>query len=90
MISIIIPVYNSEKTIGCVVEKTISAIENYYKYEIILINDGSIDNSSQVCKNIVDKNSSIRLINLSKNFEISLKSNWPSESNRTIHWCSEA
>ena len=68
MISIIIPVYNSEKTIGCVVEKTISAIENYYKYEIILINDGSIDNSSQVCKNIVDKNSSIRLINLSKNF----------------------
>jgi glycosyltransferase involved in cell wall biosynthesis len=68
MISIIIPVYNSEKTIGCVVERIISVIENYYKYEIILINDGSIDNSSQVCKNIVDKNSSIRLINLSKNF----------------------
>ncbi len=48
MISIIIPVYNSEKTIG----KTIEALlkQNYSKknYEIIIVDDGSTDNTHSV------------------------------------------
>lgn len=46
-ISIIIPVYNSEKTL----EKCLKSIlcNNSKLFELILINDGSMDNSEEVC-----------------------------------------
>lgn len=46
-ISIIIPVYNAEKYL----EKTIDSIINqkYENYDVILINDGSKDNSPTIC-----------------------------------------
>jgi len=50
MISIIIPAYNSEKTIGdCL--KVLSS-QNYpkNKYEVIVVDDGSIDNTKNIVK----------------------------------------
>src|SRR5574343_98984 len=46
--SVIIPAYNSEKTI----EKTIQSVldQNYSDIEIIVVNDGSIDNTESVVK----------------------------------------
>lgn len=70
-LSIIIPVYNSSKTIKEVIleiEKTISENENIKGYEIILANDGSRDNSVDICKEISKKNSNVKFLNLSKNF----------------------
>lgn len=45
--SIIVPVYNAEKSI----EKCILSVINqsYRNYELILVNDGSIDNSGDIC-----------------------------------------
>lgn len=45
-VSIIVPVYNTEKYI----EKCIKSLlnQNYYNYEIVIINDGSTDNSENV------------------------------------------
>lgn len=53
-ISFIIPIYNSEKTIEDCIE---SIIKNKKKYdiEIVLINDGSTDNSENVCKKYLEK-----------------------------------
>ena len=47
-ISIITPFYNSEKYI----EKCISSVTNqsFSDFELILINDGSIDNSEKIVK----------------------------------------
>ena len=47
-ISIIIPVYNTEKY----VEKSINSILNqsYKNIELIIINDGSTDNSEKIIK----------------------------------------
>lgn len=47
-VSIILPVYNSEKTI----ETTIRSINNqsYKNIELIIINDGSTDESDKICK----------------------------------------
>lgn len=46
MVSIVVPVYNAEKTLRVCLN---SIIENTYKdYEIILINDGSQDNSPKI------------------------------------------
>ncbi|THD66784.1 glycosyltransferase [Robertkochia marina] len=60
LISIIIPVYNSEKEL----EKCITSVINqtYKNIEIILINDGSTDNSLTICKQFSDKDKRIVLL----------------------------
>lgn len=57
-ISIIIPVYNSEKTI----ERCLDSIINqpYQDYEIIIINDGSKDNSEKIILEYKKNNSKIK------------------------------
>ena len=70
-LSIVIPVYNSEKTIGKVVneiEIAVSKLNSKYELEIILVNDYSKDNSLEVCKNICKHKSFVKLISFSKNF----------------------
>lgn len=53
MISIIIPIYNA----GGVVSNCIKSIleQSYTDYEVILVDDGSTDNSGEVCQSIVKK-----------------------------------
>ena len=48
-ISFIIPIYNSEKTIEDCIESIIKNKKNY-DIEIVLINDGSTDNSENICQ----------------------------------------
>lgn len=55
-LSLIIPVYNEEKHI----ENTVSTVENYFNkkkfdYEILLVDDGSKDNSVDVIKKLLKK-----------------------------------
>lgn len=60
LISIIIPVYNVEKHI----EKCVKSLldQTYENIEIILINDGSADNSGAVCNSLAEKDSRIVVI----------------------------
>lgn len=69
-ISVVIPCYNSEKMINIVVDRLINAIEerNDYLYEILLVNDGSSDNTWEVLQELANSNKKIIAINLSKNF----------------------
>jgi len=55
LISIIIPIYNEEKTVKKVLEKLIK-IKFPLKKEIICIDDGSIDNSADIINNFINKN----------------------------------
>lgn len=59
-ISIIVPVYNAEKTI----EKCLSSICNqtFKDLEIIVINDGSTDNSYSLCEDMASADKRIRLV----------------------------
>jgi len=67
-LSIIIPVYNSGEIINTTVIKLEEALRGYISYEVILVNDGSKDNSYIVCKDLAKKFKNIKFINLSKNF----------------------
>lgn len=70
-LSIVIPVYNSEKTIKPTVNRiieTVKMINNVELLEIILVNDSSLDSSLEVCKSICKENQIVKLLNLSKNF----------------------
>lgn len=57
-ISVIVTVYNAEKTI----EKCLNSILNQTNavYEIIIVNDGSKDNSERIIKNIQERNKNIK------------------------------
>lgn len=58
--SVIIPVYNSEKTIAACIESiTHSAFSDY---EIIIVNDGSKDKSGEACKALSEAYSQIKYI----------------------------
>lgn len=56
--SIIIPIYNSEKTIKACVESI--ACSPFSDYEIILVNDGSTDKSGEECKSLAECFSPVR------------------------------
>ena len=47
-ISIIVPVYNVEKYISCCINSILN--QTYKNFELILIDDGSTDNSAKICK----------------------------------------
>lgn len=52
-VSIIVPVYNMEQYLNRCLESIIN--QTYENIEIILINDGSKDNSLEICKNYAKK-----------------------------------
>ncbi|MEN2370535.1 glycosyltransferase family 2 protein [Leuconostoc lactis] len=54
MISIIMPVYNSGKTLGTVIEQLIQQTSN--DFEVVFVDDGSTDNSVEIIKSINLKN----------------------------------
>lgn len=60
MLSIIIPVYNSENTIQFTLDTILS--QSIKNYEIIIINDGSTDNSKSICERYAEKNKNIRVV----------------------------
>lgn len=61
MISVVIPLYNKEEYIQRAIESVLS--QTFQKFEIIVINDGSTDNSTHIVETIPD--SRIHLINQS-------------------------
>ena len=60
MISIVVPVYNAEKyldrSIGSVISQTNS------DWELILVNDGSLDNSGEICEKYSSKYENIKVL----------------------------
>ena len=67
-LSIVIPVYNSEKNLEILINQLIVSLKkNYDRYEIILVDDESKDKSWNVIKNICLKYDFIRGIQLRNN-----------------------
>jgi dolichol-phosphate mannosyltransferase len=72
LISIVIPVFNNEKSLNALFEeiKKIEEIiiEKSHKIELLFVDDGSIDNSFQELLEIKSKRQSTRIIKLQKNY----------------------
>lgn len=62
-ISIIVPIYNTEKYLDRCISSLIH--QSYKMIEIILVDDGSTDNSSDVCKKYQKRDERIKLISQS-------------------------
>ena len=67
-LSVILPVYNENKRIG----STLNKISQYLdakdvSYELLVVDDGSTDNSVSIVQSFLGKNSGLRLIRLPQN-----------------------
>ena len=58
LISIIVPIYNTD----CYLRQCLDSIINqsYKNFEVLLVNDGSVDDSAMICKEFAEKDSRIR------------------------------
>jgi polyisoprenyl-phosphate glycosyltransferase len=66
-ISIVVPVFNSKENLSELTRQIRDALQNI-AYELILVNDGSVDNSWAVITGIAQNDKNIIAINLRKNF----------------------
>ena len=70
LISIIVPCYNEEKALPHYYNKMKEIMNNmnYVDFEIILVNDGSKDNTLKEMQELARNDARIKFINFSKNF----------------------
>jgi glycosyltransferase involved in cell wall biosynthesis len=59
LISVIMPAYNVEKYIGATIESVLN--QTYQNWELIIINDGSTDDTADVAKKMAEKEPRIKL-----------------------------
>lgn len=78
LVSVIIPIYNAEKHLHNSLNSVIN--QDYKNLEIILVNDGSTDNSVVECQKYIEKDKRIKLIN-QRNLGVS------AARNNGFHYC---
>jgi glycosyltransferase involved in cell wall biosynthesis len=67
--SVVVPVYNSEQTLEPLIQRLQAVLTSLFlHYEIILVNDGSHDNSWNVIEGLVEQYDHIQAVNLMRNF----------------------
>ena len=60
LISIVVPLYNVENYLKECIDSILT--QSYHNLEIILVDDGSTDNSGKICDNYAKKDSRIKVI----------------------------
>lgn len=75
LLSIIVPCYNEEESIMAFYEEFISVYDNSIikynpeiEYELILVNDGSKDNTLKLLKELASNDANVKYISFSRNF----------------------
>lgn len=59
LLSVIIPVYNAEKYMRKCIDSILN--QTFKQIELILVDDGSTDRSSEICDEYVEKDSRVRV-----------------------------
>ncbi len=68
-LSIVIPMFNEAENVEATLNQVEEALTSFQgTYEIIAVNDGSLDNTLEILKKLALKNGKIRVVSYSKNF----------------------
>jgi glycosyltransferase involved in cell wall biosynthesis len=69
MVSIIVPIFNEEDNIGVFYKEATHALEEVdFSFEIIFVNDGSIDSSGQKLKELSGSDKRVKIIEFRRNY----------------------
>jgi glycosyltransferase involved in cell wall biosynthesis len=69
MVSIVVPVFNEEESLPELYRRTVAVMKHLdLAFELIFVDDGSIDRSLDVMLEISEKDNSVKIIQLSRNF----------------------
>jgi len=67
--SVVAPVFNEEETLPHFYERMVAVMDGLSKpFELLLVNDGSRDNSFQIMKELHERDPRVRVIDFSRNF----------------------
>ena len=72
MISVVIPLYNKESTIQATIASVLK--QSFIKFELIIVDDGSTDNSVNLIKDTFNNNDNLRILS-QKNQGVSVARN---------------
>lgn len=67
-VSVVVPAYNEEGNIARLADELTNVLKHYKSYEIIFVNDGSVDKTLDAVKKLRIRNTNIHYISLSRNF----------------------
>ena len=68
-ISIVVPVYNEEENVPILYDRLKEVLEKIpYDYEIIFVDDGSIDRTREILEEIASKDKKVKVIEFARNF----------------------
>jgi dolichol-phosphate mannosyltransferase len=87
MLSIVIPIFNEESNIPRLYERILRASKSWNEeFEIILVDDGSIDNSLLLLRNLQKSDSRFKYISFSRNFghQIAVSAGLQSSSGKAV------
>jgi len=86
-LSVVIPVYNEEKNLVALAERLQAVLEQMQvSYELLFVNDGSIDNSLAILKKLAAESTAVGYISLSRNFghQVAISAGLDSATGNTI------
>lgn len=66
-LTVVIPVYNSEQTIGLLVERLQTCLAGLV-FDVVLVNDGSADGSEVICQQLAERYDNVLFRSLRRNF----------------------
>jgi undecaprenyl-phosphate 4-deoxy-4-formamido-L-arabinose transferase len=67
-LSVVIPVYNGASTIGPLVGRLLAELRASYALEIVLVEDGSGDDSAAACRALAEQHPEVVFVGLARNF----------------------
>jgi glycosyltransferase involved in cell wall biosynthesis len=69
LLTVIVPVYNEEGCLATFAESLIAVMDREkYRYEVIFVNDGSTDSSSEVLTSLTERNPQCKVVQFRRNF----------------------
>ena len=70
LVSVVVPCYNEQESLPHLYDavKAIMDVSPQYRWELLLINDGSRDRTMPMIKELADKDGRVSYVNLSRNF----------------------
>ncbi|MEI8096643.1 MAG: glycosyltransferase family 2 protein [Candidatus Moraniibacteriota bacterium] len=71
LLSIVVPAYNEAANVAPLYEKlqsVLAPLKDRYTFEILFVNDGSKDKTTEEVEKLVSRDASVKLINFSRNF----------------------